>query len=138
MAMRLSRAFRSLVSVLFLLFSLLVLTISNPAHGANDRTALAGSVPSWANSKNLQSAADPATSVGFRVYLGWTDPDGAAALARAVSDPSNASYGKYLTPTQFRARFAPSAADTAKVKNWLKSQGFAVEYVPQNNHYISA
>ena len=140
--MRPSRAFRSLLSVLFLIATLLVvLSISNRADSApasTDRTTLAGSIPSWANSKNLQSAADPTTSVGFRVYLGWTDPNGAAALARAVSDPRNASYGKFLTPNQFRARFAPSASDTAKVQNWLKSQGFDVQYTPRNNHYISA
>jgi subtilase family serine protease len=24
------------------------------------------------------------------------------------------------------------------VQTWLKSQGFSVEYTPQNNHYVSA
>jgi subtilase family serine protease len=75
--------------------------------------------------------------VGFRVYLGWIDPNGAAALAKAVSDPHSSSYGQYLTPNQFRSRFAPSASDTAKVQNWLKSQGLDITYTPQNNHYIS-
>src|SRR5215471_11016127 len=116
MAMRTSRAFRSLVSALFLLGALLVvLSMSDIADGApaaSGRTTLAGSIPSWASSKNLRSMADPTTSVGFRVYLGWTDPQGAAALARAVADPSSASYGKFLTPNQFRARFAPAASDT--------------------------
>jgi subtilase family serine protease len=134
--MRVSRAFRAPVPALFLLLALFV--VSTQSHAANGRTTLPGSIPSWANSKNLRTAADPATAVGFRVYLGWTDANGAGALARAVSDPRSASYGKYLTPNQFRARFAPSAATTAKVKNWLKSQGFDVQYIPQNNHYISA
>jgi subtilase family serine protease len=75
--------------------------------------------------------------VGFRVYLGWIDPNGAAALAKSVSDPHSSSYGHYLTANQFRSRFAPSAADTAKVQNWLKSQGLDLTYTPQNNHYIS-
>jgi subtilase family serine protease len=75
--------------------------------------------------------------VGFRVYLGWTDPDGAAALAKSVSDPHNSAYGHYLTPNQFRSRFAPPASDTAKVQNWLKSQGLNITYTPQNNHYVN-
>ena len=101
-------------------------------------TTLKGSAPPWANKANLAGPADANEAVGFRVYLGWVDPDGAVALAKAVSDPSSASYGKYLTANQFRSRFAPSAADTAKVQNWLRSQGFDVQYTPKNNHYISA
>ena len=104
----------------------------------NTRTTLQGSVPSWATNKNLTGGADPATAVGFRVYLGWTDPAGAVALAKAVSDPGNAAYGRYLTANQFRARFAPAASDTAKVQNWLKAQGFDIRHTPQNNHYIAA
>jgi len=101
-------------------------------------TALKGSAPPWANKANLAGPADANEAVGFRVDLGWVDPDGAVALAKAVSDPRSASYGKYLTANQFRSRFAPSAADTAKVQNWLRAQGFDVQYTPKNNHYISA
>src|SRR5262245_5625412 len=123
-----------------LVFGLFVVAATTSAHAApaNGRSTLQGSLPTWATSKNYQGAADTATSVGFRVYLGWTDPAGAEALAKAVSDPQSSSYGKYLSPNQFRARFAPTASDTAKVQNWLKSQGFDVQYTPRNNHYISA
>jgi subtilase family serine protease len=110
-----------------------------PAIAANNaRTTLAGSAPSWATAAKYAGPADPATDVGFRVYLGWTNPGAAEALARAVSDPHSASYGKYLTPNQFRSQFAPAASDVAKVQNWLKGQGFTVINTPQNNHYVSA
>ena len=55
-----------------------------------------GSAPGWAKKSNFVGAADPNRAVGFRVYLGWNDLAGAEALARAVSDPNNASYGKYV------------------------------------------
>jgi subtilase family serine protease len=97
-----------------------------------------GSAPPWANSQNLVGAADPGGSVGFRVYLGWINPTAAESLAKAVSDPGNAAYGRYLSPQQFRARFSPAASDLAKLKNWLKSAGFTVEYTPLNGHYVSA
>ncbi|TLY60430.1 MAG: serine protease, partial [Gammaproteobacteria bacterium] len=102
------------------------------------RATLQGSAPSWANSQNFVAAADPGTDVGFRVYLSWRNSAAAEALARAVSDPTNASYGKYLTPAQFRAQFAPAGPDVAQVQKWLRSQGFRVQYTPQNGHYISA
>jgi subtilase family serine protease len=108
------------------------------AAASSARTTLAGSAPSWATRENYVAAADATTDVGFRVYLGWTDPAAAESLARAVSDPHSTAYGKFLTPAQFRGRFSPAAADVAKVQNWLRSQGFSVIYSPQNNHYVSA
>jgi subtilase family serine protease len=72
------------------------------------------------------------------VYLGWNDPSAVEAFARAVSDPSNASYGKYLTAQQFRQKYAPSQGSVNQVKSWLASQGFSTVYTPMNNHYIEA
>jgi subtilase family serine protease len=112
----------------------MALAAANPA----GRTVLAGSKPSWANSANHVSAADPNSSMGFRVYLGWTNPAGAEALARSVSDPRSSSYRHYLTPAQFRQQFAPTASQVAQVQNWLTSQGFSLVYTPKNNHYVSA
>jgi subtilase family serine protease len=103
---------------------------------SSDRSVLHGSAPSWANSHNQAGNADPAASVGFRVYLGWSN--GADAAARAVSDPHSSSYGHYLTPQQFRQRFAPSQAQVGAVQSWLRSQGFTIDYTPQNNHYVAA
>src|SRR5438552_55852 len=109
------------------------------AQAANSsRSTLVGSAPTWANSKNYQSAANPTIDVGFRVYLGWNNPSAVEALAQAVSDPKSPSYGQYLTPQQFRQQFAPSQSQVGAVQSWLKSQGFSVEYTPLNNHYVSA
>jgi subtilase family serine protease len=104
----------------------------------SDRAVLAGNVPSWAKSANFKGAANPSDSIGFRVYLGWNNPSAVESLARAVSDPKSASYGRYLTAQQFRQQFAPSQAQVGAVQNWLRSQGFSVVYTPQNNHYVSA
>ena len=48
-----------------------------------DRTTLPGGAPAWANSKNFAGPADPAGSVGFRVYLSWNNPSAVVALAQA-------------------------------------------------------
>jgi subtilase family serine protease len=115
-----------------------ILAATPASAAAPARVTLPGSVPSWANAHNRVASADQSSDVGFRVYLGWNNEAGAAALAQAVSDPRSSSYGKYLTPGQFRARFAPTQAQVGAVQSWLRSQGFAVEYTPLNNHYVSA
>lgn len=102
------------------------------------QTKLPGSIPSWANAKNFVAAANPSDNVGFRVYLSWNNPSAVEALARGVSDPASSSYRAFLTPGQFRQQFAPSQAQVGAVQAWLRSQGFSVEYTPQNNHYVSA
>jgi subtilase family serine protease len=108
------------------------------AMGAGSQTRLQGSAPGWAKKGNLVGAADPTGTVGFRVYLGWNDEAGAEALAKAVSDPGSSSYGRYLTPSEFRRRFASTQAQVGAVQSWLRSQGFKVNYTPANNHYVSA
>jgi subtilase family serine protease len=135
--MRARQPFHGLISRLLYCTCAVAVVCASAAPSSGGRTPLQGSTPSWATTRNLSGTADPATVVGFRVYLGWIDPNGAAALAKSVSDPHSGSYGHYLTPNQFRSRFAPSASDTAKVQNWLKSQGLDITYTPQNNHYIS-
>src|SRR5437870_10098623 len=127
---------KKLLSVTFVLFSvaLSIIALATPPN----RVTLRGSKPSWATSGNHVRPANPSDRLGFRVYLGWTNPAGAEALARAVSDPHSQSYHQYLTPEQFRQQFAPTGNQVAQVQNWLTSQGFSLVYTPANNHYVSA
>src|SRR4051794_4461127 len=108
-----------------------------PAGAASTRS-LSGSTPSWAKSSNFKGATRDSDPVNFRVYLEWRDAAGAEALARSVSDPRSASYGKYLTPAQFRQRFAPAQSDVSAVQSWLKGRSLGVVYTPTNNHYVAA
>jgi subtilase family serine protease len=95
-------------------------------------------VPSWATSANWKASADPSSTIGFRLYLGWQNSAQLASFLQAVTDPRSGSYREYLTPQQFRAQYAPSQANVNAVKDWLTSQGFTVDYVPMNNHYVAA
>jgi len=102
------------------------------------RAVVTGNVPPWATSANFKSAVSGGDPIGFRVYLNWSDPAGAEALALAVSDPASPSYGQFLTPAQFRQRFAPDQQTVGSVTSWLRDQGFTIDYVPANNHYVEA
>jgi len=130
---------RSRTSILGIVASIALLGSVIPALAApSPRATLVGNVPPWAKSANFKTAANATDSIGFRVYLGWTDPAAVEALAKAVSDPRSASYGRYLTPQQFRQQFAPSQSQVNGVQSWLRSQGFRVDYTPLNNHYVAA
>jgi len=129
------------LAVALLLVSLTISAVAAPLslpRANNGRSLLNSSTPSWATGKNFKGPADPSTIVGFRVYLGWTNPSQVETLAQAVSDPRSTLYGQYLTSQQFRQQFAPSQSQVGQVQSWLRSQDFQVEYTPWNNHYVSA
>jgi len=77
----------------------LVGAASSPAFAApgNGKSALAGSVPSWAQAAHKVGSSDKTTQVDFRVYLGNRGGDAAQQLAAAVSTPGNAKYGQFLS-----------------------------------------
>ncbi len=115
------------------------LGLSGTANAApSSRATVSGSVPSWATASTFKHAASGSDTVAFRVYLDWRNAGGAAALARAVSTPGSAEYGKFLTPAQFRAAYAPTQSDVTAVQQWLRGSGFTVGYTPANNHYVEA
>ena len=60
----------------------LIVGLAASQASSSDRSTLHGSAPPWANSHNQAGNADPASSVGFRVYLGWKDGAEAARTGR--------------------------------------------------------
>jgi subtilase family serine protease len=111
--------------------------LGSPAQATTSHS-LPGSVPAWATAAHKVGAANPSQQVDFRVYLDWQGGNAAADYARAVSTPGSAQYGKFLSPTQFNAKFAPSAASVDAVKTWLRGQGLTVGHVPGNSKYVEA
>ena len=136
--MHLSTRFAAGATAAVTLLGVGIVTASAAGAAPSGRAALAGSVPPWATSSSFKGNAAGSDHVGFRVYLSWTGGDAAANFARAVSTPGSSSYGKFLTPQQFRSRFAPSQSEVTALQRWLRSQGFTVDYTPQNGHYVAA
>ena len=102
------------------------------------RSALGGSAPGWTR-QGHQVGAPPSTArISFNVVLSLRDPAGADRLAADVSDPHSASYGQYLTPAQFNARYAPTTAQVRRVESFLASSGLTVSAVAQGNRWVSA
>ncbi|CCH76713.1 putative subtilase family serine protease,secreted [Nostocoides japonicum T1-X7] len=92
--------------------------------------------PAWTATAHHVGAVSSGTAQHLSVVLALRDAAGAEALADAVSTPGNAQYGRYLTPAQWRARFAPTDAQVKTVRDWLTSNGFHVVETPANHRYI--
>jgi subtilase family serine protease len=107
------------------------------AHAADNpvRDILSGTKPAWATTKADKGATSDSSQVSARVYLAGRDAAGLAAYAKAVSDPSSASYGKYLSAKQAQARFGATKAQVAAVRAWLTSAGLKVTSVTP--HYVA-
>ncbi|MFE9672963.1 protease pro-enzyme activation domain-containing protein [Streptomyces sp. NPDC006259] len=114
------------------------LTLGIPAAHAADgpsRTTLAGTRPAWATAKADRGATPDGAGVSARVYLAGRDATGLAAYAKAVSDPSSAAYGRYLTAAETQARFGATTAQVAAVRSWLTAAGLKITGVTR--HYVS-
>lgn len=121
------RAGASLATALPLLAGALTLgapTAQAAPHPGRD--ALRGTRPAWATAQADRGAAADRSSLSLRVYLAGRDADGLAAYAKAVSDPSSASYGRYLSAAQARARFGATPAQVSAVKSWLEGAGLRI------------
>ncbi len=120
--------------------SMSAVALGSPGVGAAAPTSfsvLQSSAP--AATPDQRVAATPAsTPIDFSVGLQLSDPAGAVALQRAVSDPSNPGYHHYLTPAQWEKRFSPSQSSVTAVTSWLKSEGATVEAVSPDRMTVQA
>ncbi len=102
------------------------------------RVAVPGAVPSWATPARAAGRVDPAADLSVEVALPLRDEATAERVAAAVSDPSGPQYGHYLSPAQFTARYAPTAAQVHRISAWLTAEGMRVTNVAPNRHFVTA
>lgn len=111
---------------------------ANAASAATAATAatvtFGGMQPAWATASADRGQVAPGTAVTSTIYLAGRDQVGMEAYAEAVSTPGNALYHKYLSTSQFQARFGTTAAQLSAVEKWVRSSGLKV--VSANSHEI--
>jgi subtilase family serine protease len=116
---------------------LLALAPAAQAAQSSSRVTLGDSAPSWAKPSAQVGTVPNDAQRHFWVYLRMRDSAALDSAVAAVTNPASASYGRYLTPAQFRARYAPTDAQVASVRSWLKDAGFSVSAkAPANNRWI--
>jgi subtilase family serine protease len=106
------------------------------AAGAATSQSFPGAKPTWAKSSADAGAAPADTTVEGEIMLDLRDPAGAAALAKRVSDPSSASYRKYVSANAWIARYSPTKSDYAQVVAALKSSGITVVGTPKSRLFV--
>ncbi|MFG1805563.1 protease pro-enzyme activation domain-containing protein [Streptomyces sp. NPDC049040] len=108
--------------------SLLIAVPSQAAGAAAAPTAktITGTHPSWATPAGDAGSIPAGTEITGTVYLAGQDPAGLTAYATAVSDPASASYGQFLSPAQYQARFGATSAQIHAVTKWAADAGLKV------------
>ena len=118
---------------------LLALAPAAQAATSSSRATLTNSTPDWATPNAQVGSVPDSAQHTFWVYLSMRNSKALDAAIAAATNPASASYGKYLTPDQFRARYAPTDADVAAVRAYLKQSGFTVSADrPDNNRWVKA
>lgn len=124
------------VAAVPVLASLMFMGTANAA--AQPLVAIPANVnPAVATSARVADLAGT-SQVSFAVALKLRDEAGLDAFLTQVSEPSSPLYHHFLTPAQFNARYAPTAADVAGVKSFLTSNGFRVTSVSGNRDVVDA
>jgi subtilase family serine protease len=106
------------------------LSTAASAQSSPARMSIPGTHPAWAvPSARVSQQAVTAGTVTARVYLAGQNQAGLAGYATAVSTPGNALYGHYLTPSQVKAEFGPTAGQVSAVQSWLTGADLTVTKV---------
>jgi subtilase family serine protease len=91
-----------------------------------NRKILPGHVPA-VTARLISTGRLPATNqLHLAIGLPLRDPAGLEKFLAEVSDPASPNYRKFLTPEEFTARFGPTEADYAAVKEFARTNGLAV------------
>jgi subtilase family serine protease len=94
--------------------------------------------PAWTSHATPLETAPQRDSTSVTVYIRQPKAALAAAAAAAVSDPHNPHYRQFLSPTEYRAAYAPDDATVAAVRDFLSSAGLAVGPAPANRLSLRA
>lgn len=70
--------------------------------------------------------------VGLRVR----DRTGLDALAQELSDPTSATFRRFLSSAEVAARFLPTEDDVANLRRWAAAHGFTVSFVSSNHLFV--
>jgi subtilase family serine protease len=106
--------------------SLMLAAPSQASEPTSAAKTITGSHPAWATASTDAGAVSASTETTGTVYLAGQDAAGLTKYATAVSDPSSASYGQYLSPAAYQARFGATKAQIKAVQKWARDSGLTV------------
>jgi subtilase family serine protease len=104
---------------------------AGPALAAG-RSVRIGSAPQLPSGTTLVAGSASVQTMQITVALAPRDPTALRDYADGVGDASSRDYRRYLTPSQFRARFAPRRNTLIKVEEELRRHGLKIGSVTRN------
>jgi pseudomonalisin len=123
----------------FVLAAGLVLIVGGvrPAAADGPPTILEGNHPDEAADIVGAAAASPSQPLAMRLTIAIRNRDELAKLLADQQDPASPQYHRWLTPDVFTSRFGPTAADLARVTQWLKKKSFTVNSADASTREVS-
>ena len=96
--------------------------------------------PAYAAAPQVKSLGleSPSKTMNVHVMLNLRNQSELQSLIKNLQDKSSPNYHKFLTKEQFAAQFAPTAADSKKVADYLAANGLTVTHIDRNNMAVSA
>ncbi|MEU9445434.1 S53 family peptidase [Streptomyces sp. NPDC048304] len=121
----------------------LVTAVVPAAYAANaphaTRAAIAGDVlPGLKHDATRTGNVASGKRISVAISLTPRDHKALDAFVAKVSDPHSSSYGRYLTKSQFAARFGRTDAEIKQLKDYLHAQGLTVGKVHSGNLLVDA
>jgi subtilase family serine protease len=93
--------------------------------------------PYVSTAKNL-GAEDPNKNIEISVWLNPHNRGQMDTLAQQLYDPTSPLYRHFLTPSEFAARFAPTAAEAKTVSDFLESRNLKTVRIGPHNFLVRA
>ena len=131
-----------------LLPAALLLTAQTANAAPSTLVKVNGTLPRWVSPSATQRnaherVANPdaqhSRQLDIRVYLAPKGGQQAlVAHVNALSDPTSADYGQFMSTQAFRAAYEPTASTVQNVQRYLRSNGIAVTGVEPNRRYLIA
>ena len=111
-----------------------------PARIENGRRIfVAGTAHPLAASANDEGVVEPDFSMPGLILHLKPSADQREALRLFLDElqnPSSPNFHKFITPEQYADRFGVSVADISRIRTWIESQGFAVNYVARGRSWV--
>ncbi len=112
--------------------------VAAPAATAVGTRTVSGGLPTpdgAARASLIASKAAPAR-LSLNVVMRVREPRALEEFIVAASTPGTPSYGHYLSPSAFEARFSPTKSNVASVETWLRAQGLKVTGVTKDRSLV--
>jgi subtilase family serine protease len=92
----------------------------------------------WVGHAQKVGVAADTAPVHVTLFLSFRNQDALKDLIKAQYTRGNPQYGKYLSPEDFRSRFAPDPAKVSMVQDTLTKLGFKIENTPKSGLFVEA